>query len=572
MSMETRPECDMRFLAPSPKELEDAAQANRRPFQAVYKGALDAPVSRWPRKGLAVGFAIGGAAFTILAALAVLKPDFAAVAELAFGSLIGWLTILSILLAVRPMQAAGERACLALVLRRYGFGSVAVSFGFGWVLASCCDSDWFRDWASNQCTWVSTLTAALPMTVLGGGWVAAGLMLAQLVAEAGASHRELVGANFQELVRAQARPRALTGDLLAEARIQSIIGGMARSIETAIEHNDLEDLRQSIRVVSPVLPELVSRTPVDQYGWDYSANNQRQLADAHSGVGASRPVIVDIRLATALSRVASAPSLPPVPSLLLDLRHVWLSATFAAIRLGRPGIVAGSCAVAFTAYRDAHRDSRRSMCEHFVDAATEFMFVLRSDRADPGNPAFAACRRPVVALFAHLSRLAAQRDEWENFKHFAKPLVDGLGSRPGDKVAAHHRALCALALADLAGWLAFEESKDACRAAEGLKALKELLAATTTEMELSAAAADAQANPPEWDLGTEYWCTPELEQRGRFGETKGGFIDTTFRGRGLALLNRLHPFGPQSQSAASAMILERGPDADALLRRAGVCA
>lgn len=557
----------MRFLTPTPKELEYAAQANRRPFEEVYKGVPLAPASGSHRKYLAVGFAIGGAMFATLAALGVLKPGFAAVAELAFGSLIGWLTILGILLAVRPMQAAGERACLALVLRRYGFGTVAVSFGVGWVLASCGDSDWFRDWASNQCTWVSKLTAALPMAVLGGGWVAAGFMLAQLVAEAGASHRELVGANFQELVRYQARPRTLRGDLLAEARIQSIIGGMSRSIETAIEHNDLEDLRQSIRVVSPVLRELVSRTPVDQYGWDYSANNKRQLGDAHSGVGASRPVIVDIRLAAAVSRLAAAPSLPPVPSLLLDLRHIWLSATFAAIRLGRPGIVAGSCAVAFTAYRDAHSDSRRRICEHFVDAATEFMLVLRSDRADPGNPAFAACRRPVVALFAHLSRLAAQRDEWENFTHFAKPLADGLGSGPVDKVAAHHRALCARALADLAGWLAFEESRDACRAAEGLKALKELLGATTAEMDLSAAAADEQANPPEWDLGTEYWCTPALEQRPRFGSGSSGFEIDDFRSLGFAIVIELNYSGGWFQRPLPDSVRARRPLAREVLSR-----
>jgi hypothetical protein len=557
----------MRFLAPTPTELAHAAQANQRAFEEVYDGAPAAPASRSRRTRLAVGFATGSTVFTLLAAFAVLRPDFAAVAELAIGSLIGWLTILSILLAVRPMQAAGERACLALVLRRYGFGTVAVSFGVCWVLASCCAADWFREWVCDEFGWLSSLMEALPLGVLGGSWVAAGVMLAQVVAEAGASHRELVGANFQELVRSQARTRGFGGDLLANARIQSVIAGMARSIETAIEHDDLEDLRQSIRFVSPVIRELVGLTPEDQYGWDYSANNRRQLVDAHRGTGASQPVIVDIRLATALSSVASAPCLPPVPSLLLDLRHIWLSATFAAIRLGRPGIVAGSCAVAFTAYRDAHRDTRESICEHFVDAATEFMRVLQAERGNSGCPAFTACRRPVIALFAHLARLAAQRGEWDNFKHFAEPLVNGLGDGSPHEVAAHHRSLCCLALADLAGWLVFEASEDSRRCKRGLRVIRDLLAHGQSQVDLNALIDEAQPDSTEWDLGTEYWCTPALEQRGRFGSVTGAFVETGFRIRGLAVLIELGCGGLLARGEAPVMVARELPAVAALLEQ-----
>ena len=371
-------------------------------------------------------------------------------------------------------------------------------------------------------------------------------MLAQLIAEAGSSHRELVGEKFQAIVRSRTWPKRIGSDLRVETRIRAVVAGMTRSIESAIERDDIEEMRQSVRVVTPVLRELVWRTPVEQFGWDYSCNNRRELTDAENGRGADQPVIVDIRLAAAVSRLASAQSLPPVPSLLLDLRHIWLSATFAAMRLGRPGIVAGSCAVAFAAYRDAHRDSRRRICEHFVDAATEFMLVLRSDRTDPCNPAFAACRRPVVALFAHLSRLAAQRNEWENFKHFAKPLVDGLASRPVDKVAAHHRALCGYALANLAGWLAQEVQNDRKRGATGLGSLRTLFAEVHAEVDFDALFRDVHLDPDEWNLGTEYWCSPDLERRARFGGVAGGFVDVAFPVRGASVLMGLFGLGKQS--------------------------
>jgi hypothetical protein len=556
MSAALADECEMRFIAPTAKEMARAADAAQRGFAEVYPASVSARARRLRRNWLAAGLLVGGAVFGLLAGFSVLAPARDTVAELSFGSLIGWLTILSILLAVRPMQAVGERACLALVLRRYGFGVVAIAFCVSWAFASIGLAGNGELGAPAQPAWRERLMTLIAIGTLGGAWGAAGTMLAQLIAEAGASHRELVGANFQEIVRTRILPRRVGSDLRAERRIGSVVAGMTRSIESAIECDDLEEMRQSVRFVTPVLRELVWRTPVEQLGWDYSSNNRRELTDAETGRGADQPVIVDIRLAAAVSRLASAQSLPPVPSLLLDLRHIWLSATFAAIRVGRPGIVAGSCAVAFTAYRDAHRATRQSICEHFVDAATEFMLVLRSDGADRGNPAFAACRRPVVALFAHLSRLAAQRDEWENFKHFAKPLVDGLGSRPGDMVAVRHRALCGYALANLAGWAAHEMQNDQKRTATAFRSLQTLFAEVHAEVDFDALFRDVHPDPDEWNLGTEYWCSPDLERRARFGGVAGGFVDGAFPVHGASVLKRLHDFGKQSGGTGATSVEE----------------
>lgn len=556
MSASPEDEYEMRFISPTAKEIAHAAEAAQQGFAEVFPAAESAPARRSRRNRLAAGLIVGGAAFGLLAGFGVLSPARDTVAALSFGSLIGWLTILSILLAVRPMQAVGERACLSLVLRRYGFGVVAIAFCVSWAFASMGLGVNGELGTPAQPAWPERVMALIAMGALGGAWGAAGTMLAQLIAEAGSSHRELVGENFQAIVRSRTWPKRIGSDLRAETRIRAVVAGMTRSIESAIERDDIEEMRQSVRVVTPVLRELVWRTPVEQFGWDYSPNNRRELTDAENGRGADQPVIVDIRLAAAVSRLASAQSLPPVPSLLLDLRHIWLSATFAAIRLGRPGIVAGSCAVAFAAYRDARLVNRQAICEHFVDAATGLMLVLRSDRVEGGNQALAACRRPVIALFVHLARLAAQRDEWENFNHFAKPLVEGLGSRPGDKVAARHRALCGYALANLAGWLAHEVLKDQKRGAMGLSSLQVLFSEVHAEVDFDALFREVHQDPGDWNLETEYWCSPELERRVRFGGVAGGFVNGAFPVRGAAVLNRLHDLGKQSGGAGVTSIDE----------------
>ena len=536
---------EMQFLLPSGNELQRASQAGLDGLSCIYPQAVTAAVASSRRVRLWAWVVVGATFGTFWNSRFLSAPSTSVIAEVSFAALVGWLTVLSILLAVRPMQSPGERACLALLLGRYGFGVIALLFCAGWVLANLaaglCD-----DKSAGTAGESIALIRWLPFPALCAGWFAAGAMFAQVVAEAGASHRELVSLKFSNLVRSRAHERSAVPAKVSDARIQAVIAGMVRSIEDAIEQEAVDDARQSARVVLPVIPELIWQTPVDQLGWDYSFNNRRSPADAKAGVSATQPVIVDLRLAAAVTRIVAAPHFPPVASLLLDLRHIWLSATFAAIRIGRPGIVSGSCAVAFLAYRDANVSFRQRVLHDFVDAATEFMLIVRSDRPGATALSVSACRRPIVALFAHLSRLAAQRGEWDNFKHFARPLAEGSRGGRGDSVNEQHRALCGLALSDLAGWLGSEAAADVPDRAQGFQALRDLLHQEQSRVDFTSCFAGAATAPDDWNLGTEYWCTPTLERRGRFGEASCSFIVGGFRTQGAAILQRLHDFGEQS--------------------------
>lgn len=541
----TRSDWEMQFLLPSATELQRASQVGLGGFSSVYPQATTVAVASPGRVRLWAWVALGAIFGAFWTSRCFSAPSNIVIAEVSFTALVGWLTVLSILLAVRPMQSSGERACLALLLGRYGFGVIAILFCAGWALANL---------AAGLCGESSAGTAGasmalvrwLPLPALCAGWFAAGAMFAQLVAEAGASHRELISLKFCSLVRSRARGRSALTSKVSDTRIQAVVAGMVRSIEDAIEQESVDDARQSARVVLSVIPELIWLTPVEQLGWDYSFNNRRSPADAKDGVSATQPVIVDLRLAAAVTRIVAAPHLPPVASLLLDLRHIWLSATFAAIRIGRPGIVSGSCAVAFLAYRDANVSFRQRILHEFVDAATEFMLIVRSDRPGTMGLSTSACRRPIVALFAHLSRLAAQRGEWINFKHFARPLAEGSRGGRGDSVNEQHRALCGLALSDLAGWLASEAAADVADRAQGFQVLRDLLHQEQSMVDFTSCFAGAATAPDDWNLGTEYWCTPTLERRGRFGEASCTFIVGGFRAQGAAILQELHDFGKQS--------------------------